>query len=337
MDNGRRRSERKRKKAFWWGIVLCLNLVMTCHLFFRVRAEERLLEQAYGRLAILEGSAELVSVSGQANDGAEPLGGTGIVPGGYTEQAGLEQVDRPRERTYGEILDRLKALGEEDDTIAQVAENAAVYPQKLLEALANNPEMADFAAHYLQKVGTTSGEGLTEEEKAQDFPLFLQWDPRWGYASYGDDSVIGLSGCGPTALSMVLWYLTGNEELTPDKIAAYSMENGYYLQGTGTAWQLMEDMARRYGIKVEQPKADERTMRQALDNGSVIICSVGPGDFTLGGHFIVIYGYTDEGFQVNDPNCVARSRRIWSWEELEDQIKNIWVFTRQKGLLSFFA
>ena len=149
--------------------------------------------------------------------------------------------------------------------------------------------------------------------------------------------MIGLSGCGPTALSMVLWYLTGNEELTPDKIAAYSMENGYYLQGTGTAWQLMEDMARRYGIKVEQPKADERTMRQALDNGSVIICSVGPGDFTLGGHFIVIYGYTDEGFQVNDPNCVARSRRIWSWEELEDQIKNIWVFTRQKGLLSFFA
>lgn len=241
---------------------------------------------------------------------------------------GLEQVDRPRERTYSEILSRLKKLGKDNSAIEQVVENAGIYPQKLLEALANNPEMADFAVNYPEKQGTVTEEGLTDSEKAQKFPLFLQWDPRWGYISYGDDSVVGLSGCGPTALSMVLWYLTGNEELTPDKIAEYSMENGYYIQGTGTAWQLMEDAAGRYGIGVTQPEADDFTMRRALDAGNVIICSVGPGDFTTGGHFIVIYGYTKEGFQVNDPNCVARSRRVWTWEELEGQIKNMWVFGR---------
>ena len=81
----------------------------------------------------------------------------------------------------------------------------------------------------------------------------------------------------------------------------------------------------QYGISVSQPKVEEYTMKTALDSGSVIICSMRPGDFTAGGHFIVVYGYDKTGFLVNDPNCVARSRQSWSFSELEGQIKNMWV------------
>jgi len=31
-----------------------------------------------------------------------------------------------------------------------------------------------------------------------------------------------------------------DESYTPDKIAAYSVENGYYVEGTGTSWALMD-------------------------------------------------------------------------------------------------
>ena len=55
---------------------------------------------------------------------------------------------------------------------------------------------------------------------------------------------------------------------------------------------------------------------------------MGQGDFTVSGHFIVIYGYDDGGFWVNDPNCVARSRREWTFEEIEDQIKKIWAYEK---------
>lgn len=55
---------------------------------------------------------------------------------------------------------------------------------------------------------------------------------------------------------------------------------------------------------------------------------MGEGDFTLEGHFIVIYGYDENGFLVNDPNCVSRSRKSWSFGELEGQVKNIWSFFR---------
>ena len=75
----------------------------------------------------------------------------------------------------------------------------------------------------------------------------------------------------------------------------------------------MEAMPAEYGIYVRQPKASDQEMKAALDDGAVIILSMGPGYFTAAGHFIVVYGYDSEGFMVNDPNCVARSRRQWSY------------------------
>ena len=39
-------------------------------------------------------------------------------------------------------------------------------------------------------------------------------------------------------------------------------------------------------------------MKQALDDGKVIVCSMGPGDFTTEGHFILIRGYDGNGFYV---------------------------------------
>lgn len=242
----------------------------------------------------------------------------------YINLCGLEQVDKPQARTSKQVMKRLEYLSLDNDLIAEILKDRSSFPDEMLEALANNPEMADFVRGYPESDGQVLG-GLTKEEMKQDFPLFLQWDPRWGYVEYGDDSNIGLAGCGPTCLAMALYYLTGDENLTPDRIAAYSMKNGYYVSGTGTAWALMQDMPAEYGIAVSQPTADEYTMKDALDRGRVIICSMGPGDFTAAGHFIVIYGYDKEGFLVNDSNCVARSRRSWSFSELKGQIKNIWI------------
>lgn len=234
-------------------------------------------------------------------------------------------LDRPIKRTREEAVQRLKELGQSNPVIAQIGQNSSLYPENMLTALANNPEMADFAAGYLEKDKVATG-GLTEEEKRQDFPLFLQWDPRWGYASYGVDSNIGLSGCGPTCMSMVLYYLTGDETLTPDRIADYAMENGYYVEGTGTAWALMQDMPGLYGVRVIEPDMSEYGFRNALSKGRVLICAMGAGDFTAAGHFIVIYGYDQDGFMVNDSNCVARSQKRWTFEEIRGQIKMVWAY-----------
>ncbi len=301
------------------------------------------LEAQSGQGIIWDGFGELESGGGAVgNSASDTVGGEGMpcpqpVEGtlpqaeslSYPQQCGLDYVDKPQDRTARQVLERLEELGCEDERIAAIRQNSGLYPERLLEALANNPEMADFVVRYLEE---HEPGGLTESEKQEDFPLFLQWDPRWGYASYGKNSCIAVSGCGPTCLSMVLYYLTGNEELTPDVIGDYSMENGYYLPGTGTLWALFENTAPLYGVYVSQPDPSEWEMKAALDGGAVLVCSMGPGDFTAGGHFIVLYGYDEDGFLINDPNCVARSRVSWSYEQLRRQMKHLWVFETKQDL-----
>ena len=157
-------------------------------------------------------------------------------------------------------------------------------------------------------------------------PLFIQWDERWAYIPYGDEN-IGMAGCGPTCMSMVIVGLTHNSEATPAEIARHSEESGYYVNGQGTSWLLMSQVAKNYGITVNQMAVSQIEMENALDNGNMLICSVGAGDFTTQGHFIVIYGYTDEGFLVNDPYCKVRSTKKWSFDRIKDQIKTIWRYS----------
>lgn len=243
----------------------------------------------------------------------------------YPELWGLEQVEKPMRRTERQIRERLKELAKEGGILEEIYQNRALYPEKLLEALANNPEMAGFVSEYLNREKREPV--LSEKEKKAAFPLFLQWDPRWGYRDYGDNGMIGLSGCGPTCVSMGLYYLTKDEMITPDVIAEYSMENDYYVSGVGTAWALVEAAAEQYGVRSRQLRINEESLLESLEQGGVLICSMSKGDFTAAGHFIVIYGADEEGFLVNDPNCVARSRRHWTWEELQGQIKNVWEYS----------
>lgn len=238
------------------------------------------------------------------------------------------EVEKPEKRTKIEVLERLRQLGQDNSKIQKIYEEADTYPQEMLEALANNPEMTDFVSNY-KGHKTDKGwrqKALTEEEKKQEYPLFIQWDERWGYTSYGDNSNIGLSGCGPTCLSMVLYYITRDARLTPDVLAEYAMEQGYYVSGTGTAWLFMEEGAGHFGISGKKLSKSEEVMKAELDRGHPIICAMSPGDFTAGGHFIVIYGYDEEGFFVNDPNCLYRSGKKWSYEQIAPQIKSIWSY-----------
>lgn len=310
---GYRKREQTGSRLFF--LITVVVLVVLVFLVRDIKAELEEMRDMLKRIEVLQYGRIETSVKAAPQEETD-----------YVSSIAIMNVEKPVQRTRAETLQRLEELGKGNPDIAAISRSSSQYPENLLAALANNPEMADFVAGYLEKERNTVS-GLTNSEKEQDFPLLLQWDPRWGYQSYGTDN-IGLAGCGPTCMSMVLFYLTGDEKLTPDRIAACSMENGYYVEGTGTAWALMEDMPKLYDIKVTKPRMSERAMKSVLDNDGVLICAMGEGDFTVSGHFIVIYGYDAEGFMINDPNCVARSRRRWTFDELEPQFKSIWVYER---------
>ena len=157
-------------------------------------------------------------------------------------------------------------------------------------------------------------------------PLFLQWDKRWGYQLYGDQ-IMGLTGCGPTCLSMVAVYLLQDTNMNPAWMAEFSSRNGYCLPGNGTAWTLMSNGARQLGLNATELPLDKNRIIRNLKAGNPIICIMGAGDFTTSGHFIVLTGWQDGKITVNDPNSKMRSQQLYDYEHIKDQIRNLWVYT----------
>lgn len=338
----RRMRERKRDEAYSrekrrGGIgflivcgLLAMNLMLMLELQIQVRGLQKDLNQVLGGMSVSwqeDPPAKETQTKEDVQNPTYGASGTDAKDGilDYVSLCGLAQVDAPADRSPEEVLVCLQELAQDYEQIAEIYEQHSLYSDDMLKALANNPEMADFVKNSLGGRKRPSDTGLSDLEKSQEYPLFLQWDPRWGYVSYGDDN-IGLSGCGPTCLSMAMYYLLGDESITPETVAEYSMKNDHYVMGTGTAWALLEEYPAVCGVSVEQPSTSEDRMKRALDDGGVIICSMGPGDFTAVGHFVVIYGYDSKGFFVNDSNCVARSREKWDYERLEGQIKHMWIY-----------
>ena len=155
-------------------------------------------------------------------------------------------------------------------------------------------------------------------------PLLLQWDRRWGYDEYGSD-YLAITGCGPTCLAMAGIYLTGNPELRPDRIAGFAQRNGYYAAGYGSSWTLISQGAFDLGMTATELPLVKKKITDALEQGNPVILAMGPGDFTTTGHYILLTAVEDGAFRVNDPNSIVNSSRLWTYEELESQIRNIWA------------
>lgn len=198
------------------------------------------------------------------------------------------------------------------------------WPDEMIELLRVNPEARDFVLNYPLKKKETFSIDLSEYRGCKKVPLLMQWDERWGYTNYGDN-VMGLTGCGPTCLSMVCIYVLGDTKYDPAYVAKFSEENGYYVSGSGSAWKLISKGGETLGLDVIEIPLDENRIRRNLEVGNPIICIMGPGDFTTTGHFIVMTEYVDGKIRINDPNSRERSEMLWEYEDIKDQIKNLWV------------
>lgn len=221
----------------------------------------------------------------------------------------------------------LEKLYNGDKRVGEIVRNRNRYPDNLIEMLVKYPETLEYVLGYPQRGEQETAIDLSGELERGGIPLFIQWDKRWGYQSYGDN-MIGISGCGPTCLSMVVTGLTGNKQWNPARMAQYSEQNGYWVEGTGTSWELMGMGAEQLGLTVNRlPLSDEMICRE-LYNGHPVICSVKPGDFTYTGHFIVLTGIDKTGgVLVNDPNSRIRSKKSWEMDRILKQLKSAWAYS----------
>ncbi len=131
---------------------------------------------------------------------------------------------------------------------------------------------------------------------------------RW----YGGTTTVKGFGCGPTSVSMVVAYLTGNVSQNPQLIMEDLVKQGYF-HGNGFGKAALTKAAAKYGVTCEWKSLNEATLKDTLRSGQPIIAFVGKNAFGIyTGHYIVLKGVTSDGkIAVNDPYSEKVTKKTW--------------------------
>lgn len=235
----------------------------------------------------------------------------------------VNQIIKP-ETISQKDFDELKEKAKTNIEYYKFLDHIDAYPKEIIDFLIKDEDRFEFVKEYPNRdTYTTSPD--TIDADLNEVPLLLQWDLNWGYTTYGEDYLY-LTGCAPTCLSMVLSYLKQDPTITPAKVAQYSMENNFYVNGVGTSWELLDTIGTNYDITSQRLYKSQETIQQALDQGHILIASMYPGSFTDVGHFIVIRGYKGNKVIVNDPNSIKKSNKKWDFDTFIPQIFSLWEF-----------
>ena len=169
---------------------------------------------------------------------------------------------------------------------------------------------------------------------------YLQTDPRWGsldYSARGEKTNIAVSGCGPTALAMVLatWV---DPKITPKSECAWALAHGYKAPHQGTYYGYFAPAAKRFGLTCKmlngvtlygKPDSPYHTQaKAAVDRGDLVIACMGRGLWTSSGHFVLVWNISGNVVSINDPASTRAVRTQGDYSVFKRQVKYYFVVQR---------
>lgn len=167
--------------------------------------------------------------------------------------------------------------------------------------------------------------------------LYWQIDPRWAaqdYSAKGEKTTVGASGCGPTAMAMVLatW---ADPSVTPATECAWALAHGYKAPNQGTYYGYFTPAAARYGLRCYQMNwtslysnsvsAYHAQAKAALDKGHLVIACMGKGLWTSSGHFVLVWKIAGNVVYINDPASTKLARTQGDYGLFKTQVKYYFV------------
>lgn len=179
---------------------------------------------------------------------------------------------------------------------------------------------------------------------------YLQTDPKWknkSYSTKGESTTIGASGCGPTCMAMVISTWT-DKKVTPVDTCKWSVDHGYKAYKNGTYHSYFTPQAAAYGLSCIQINSSlisdmsatnaakvHQIAKDYVLEGNLVICLMGPGNWTKGGHYILWYSINNENnVYINDPASTASHRVKNTWSLLKSQVRKYWVIKVPKEVIS---
>lgn len=173
---------------------------------------------------------------------------------------------------------------------------------------------------------------------------YLQTDPKWAakdYSAKGEKTTIGASGCGPTAMAMVLatW---ADDSVTPETECAWALARGYKAPRQGTYYGYFVPAAARYGLKARQlswtniygnsKSSLHEEARKAVEAGHLVIACMGKGLWTSSGHYVLVWNIQGNTIYINDPASTRAVRTQGDYGLFKQQVKYYWVIERPENM-----
>lgn len=141
---------------------------------------------------------------------------------------------------------------------------------------------------------------------------YKQYDSKWAtkiFSATGSKSqTMKSSGCGPTAAADVVATLK-DSSVTPWTLAQFYISAGFRTANSGTAWGAFKWTANKYGFSKFVQTSSLATLKACLDAGGYVVCSMGPGYWTKGGHYICAWKYDSTYIYCNDPASSKRTKQ----------------------------
>lgn len=216
--------------------------------------------------------------------------------------------------------DKTKASTRAYQTSAKIAVNGIVQQTTWLKAFTGKTE----------STGTPVISLPTKKKNLQPVN-FKQYDSRWGSVvftknnTYNKKQTIKNSGCGPTSMADIVatWW---DKAATPKTLAALVVANGYRTTNSGTAWGFFKFCANKYGASKFIQTTSFATAEAAIKDGAYVVCSMKPGLWTNGGHYICWWWVDDTYVYVNDPASARAARAKAKKNLMKDQCKQYFIF-----------
>lgn len=185
---------------------------------------------------------------------------------------------------------------------------------------------------FLENINIVKDNYVATHNKKNPKPVDnKQYDSRWGSViytknnTYSKRQTIRNSGCGPSSMSDIVatWW---DKNATPKTLAALAVQKGYRTENSGTAWGFFQFCANKYGASKFIQTTSYATAEAAIKNGAYVVCSMRPGLWTKGGHFICWWWVDDTYVYVNDPASAASARAKAKKNLMKEQCKQYFIF-----------
>lgn len=195
------------------------------------------------------------------------------------------------------------------------------------------PDGRDTVNTFIPKVYNDTRLSMkNHKEYIAGYIYFNQGDNAWNQNGY----CIAKAGCGPTSMAVVITSLTG-KWVTPLDTAIWGYQHGFYSR-EGSAHEMIPAMATAYGLRCQGVGTDYQSIKKALKAGKPVVCLMGPGYFTRGGHFMVLVAIdNNDCVTVADVGSRTRSAYKYRLADVIAQSKGasaggpFWVMSYDKG------